>query len=310
MGRPSVQRYKELRPAQLRAFCACVRYKTFSAAARALGISQPALWHQVRALERQFGATLLLRQGRNWELSEDGGLLYEIAGSIVASMDSLLQVFTERQREMPRTLVVAGAPTVILEELVRPVSAFSQRHPQDHIALLPCLVDQMIDLVMTGEADVGIELLGNLPARQVHFTTEPFCQRPWALVVPKRHPLARKNRLTPADVVQYPFILDGKEFHWRKQVDEMLQRAGLLDKLRVALEIRSTLAARRYVSKGLGITVVPMPRDHVPFRDECIRLLKGWFPPEQVVAVWRRGATPLPHARLFIDFARQLLAEP
>jgi DNA-binding transcriptional LysR family regulator len=309
MGRPSVQRYKELRPAQLRSFCACVRFKTFSAAARELGISQPALWHQVRALERQFGATLLLRQGRHWELSEDGSLLYELAGSIVASMDSLQQVFTERQREMPRTLVVAGAPTVILEELARPVSDFSQRHPQDHIALMPCLVAQMIDLVMTGEADVGIELLGNLPTRQVQFSTEPFCQRQWALVSSKHHPLARKRRLTPADVVRYPFILDGKEFHWRKRVDEMLQQAGLLDQLHVALEIRSTLAARRYVSQGMGITIVPMPHDHVPFRDECIRPLKGWFPPEQVVVVWRRGATPRPHARIFIDFARQLLAE-
>ena len=75
MGRTLSKRYKELRPGQLRAFCACVRHKTFSAAARALGMSQPAVWHQVRALERQFGATLLLRNGRNWELSEDGGLL-------------------------------------------------------------------------------------------------------------------------------------------------------------------------------------------------------------------------------------------
>ena len=52
MRNTKTHRYKELRPGHLRAFREVVRRKSFSAAARALGIAQPTLWEQVRALER------------------------------------------------------------------------------------------------------------------------------------------------------------------------------------------------------------------------------------------------------------------
>ena len=54
MGKNQVHRYKELRLGQLRAFCECVRYHSFTAAARALGLSHASIWQQIRALEREF----------------------------------------------------------------------------------------------------------------------------------------------------------------------------------------------------------------------------------------------------------------
>src|SRR5262245_27742780 len=98
------QRYKELRLAQLRAFCACVRERSFSAAARALGVSQPAVWQQVHALEREFAADLLERAGGALTPTEDGRVLLELAANVLGSVDALQDEFAERRRDLPRTL--------------------------------------------------------------------------------------------------------------------------------------------------------------------------------------------------------------
>src|SRR5262245_3389528 len=122
-------RYKDLNLGQLRAFAACVRHQSFSAAARALAMSQPAVWQQVRALERSVGAGLLRKRGRQLATTEDGDLFLELAASVLGSVDSLQEAFAQRRRQAPRSLVVIGSPGVISEELARPVAAFCRKHP-------------------------------------------------------------------------------------------------------------------------------------------------------------------------------------
>src|SRR5262249_28767511 len=128
MARNVTHRYKELRLGQLRAFCECVRQKSFSAAARALGLSQPAVWPQVRALERDVGTGLLRRRGRDWEPSEAGWVLLELAASILGTVDSLKDLFEQRRRDVPRTVVLIGSPGILTEELARPVVEFCRLH--------------------------------------------------------------------------------------------------------------------------------------------------------------------------------------
>src|SRR5262249_33194932 len=126
----AVQRYKELRLGQLRAFCAVVQHRSFSAAARALHLSHPVVWQQVRALERDFGGSILERRGRTIEPTAEGRVLFELASSIVASMDSLHERFDDRCGAIPRKLVVAGSASVFAQDLAPVVVAFCQQHPQ------------------------------------------------------------------------------------------------------------------------------------------------------------------------------------
>lgn len=77
MPRTEPPRYKEMHLGQLRAFSECVQQRSYSAAARAMGMSHSAVWQQVRALERLCGVTLLQRQGRQLRPTEDGRLFLE-----------------------------------------------------------------------------------------------------------------------------------------------------------------------------------------------------------------------------------------
>ncbi|OAI47320.1 hypothetical protein AYO44_09785 [Planctomycetaceae bacterium SCGC AG-212-F19] len=307
-----VQRYKELRLGQLRAFCACVRERSFSAAARALGVSQPAVWQQVRALERAFQADLLQRAGSEWMPTEDGRVLLELAATVLGNVDALQDEFAQRRRDIPRTLVVIGSPGVVTEELARPVAAFCRRHPQVQLTLLNHSGARTLDLLLGGDADLAVlPLAAEVVAQRQLVVTEPLCARPWILAVPARHPLARKRRPILADIVRHPLILPEKENNWRKRIDEAFRAAGLTEQVRVVLEAGITLAARRYVSLGLGIALLPQPREGLEFPRVVARPLDNpLLPPEPIVVVWRRGARPRPQARLFVDFIKNQLIEP
>jgi DNA-binding transcriptional LysR family regulator len=304
----AVRRYKELRPGQLRAFCACVEHKSFSAAARALDVSQPVIWQQVRALERDFGSRFLQRRGRELELTEEGRLFFELAGSLVAGMDSLERIFQDRRKDLPSPIVVAGNATVFTLDMARVVAQFCSQHPKVRLSILTERNSVIEKLVSTGQADVGVMQHSPAPTRNPLLLSELLSLHSWRLIVPKDHPLARKRRICAADLVRWPLILPGMDSGWRREVDMMLHRAGLLDKLQLAVEIDNSLAASSIVSLGLGITVTPYGAHDLDWPNLCIRPVSHLFPPERLMVLWRRGATPRPQARLFIDFARQCLA--
>jgi DNA-binding transcriptional LysR family regulator len=303
-------RYKELNLAQLRAFAACVQSASFSAAARVLNMSQPAVWQQVRALERSVGAELLRKRGRALAPTEDGELFLELTSSVLGNVDSLQHAFAERLRQTPRGLVVIGSPGVITEELARPVAVFCRRHPQVRLRLLSRAGPRTLDLLVAGEADLAVLPLGLEIADQAPYVvTEPLCWRPWVAVLPKNHPLCRKRQLGPDDLARQPLILPEQDSNWRRRVDDVFRAAGMLDQLRVVLEASTTLAARRYVSLGVGIALLAQPREswHVP--RVLTRSLEHLLGTEEIVLVWRRGAKPRPEARSFADFLKSSLSQ-
>jgi DNA-binding transcriptional LysR family regulator len=306
--KPSL-RYKELNLAQLRAFAACVQSASFSAAARVLNMSQPAVWQQVRALERSVGAELLRKRGRALALTEDGELFLELTSSVLGNVDSLQRAFAERRRQAPRSLVVIGSPGVITEELARPVSAFCRRHPQVRLRLLSRAGPGTLDLLVSGEADLAVLPLGSEVADQApYIVTEPLCRRPWVAAIPKSHPLCRKRQLTPADLARYPLILPEQDSNWRRRVDDVFRAAGVLDQLRVVLEASTTLAARRYVSLGVGIALLAEPRESWQVPRVVSRSLDHLLSAEEIVLVWRRGAKSRPEALRFADFLKSSLS--
>lgn len=300
--------YKSIRLRQLRAFCACVRHQSYSAGARAIGASQPVVWEQVRALERTFGVTLILRRGRQLVPTEDGAVFFDLASRVVAGMESLSDVFAERRAGLTRRLVVAGATSVMIEDLAVVAATFARERNDVLLSVLAQPNAQVVELVENGEADLGVVQFGRLDELSPLLTSEVLYHRPWFLFAPTRHPLLSKRKLTLADLVAHPLILEAVEFPWRQLVDEQFRRAELLDRVRVAAEVNNALAARRFVGLGLGITILPRPAKGLTIPGVEARPLGNLFPPEHVVLLWRKGATPKPSARQFADRAKEILA--
>jgi DNA-binding transcriptional LysR family regulator len=298
-------RHKELNLSQLRAFAACVRSESFSAAARALAMSQPAVWQQVRALERSVGVDLLRKRGRLLATTEDGDLFLELAATVLGNVDALQEAFAQQRRQAPHSLVVIGSPGVISEELARPVAAFCRRHPALRLRMLSRAGPRTLDMVVAGEADLAVLPVGSEIAHQARFiVTEPLCRRPWVAAIPKGHPLARKRQVGLEDLARYSLILPEQDSNWRQRIEDLFRATGLLDKVRVVLEASTTLAARRYVSLGVGIALLAQPQARWEVPGVITRSLDRFLGSEEIVLVWRRGAKPQPHARLFADFLK------
>jgi DNA-binding transcriptional LysR family regulator len=305
MRESKAQRYKEVGSGQLRAFCECANRKSFAGAARALDRSHPTVWEQVRSLERRLGVSLLQRDGRYWRLTEDGQVLLDLAAPIVDAMDTLEETFAQRCRGLPRSLTFVGTYTVIVEDLAWPIADFCQGHPEIKVTILNYIKTTILDSLTSGDVDLAILPLDLVSVAHRHLTLEPLYCRPASLVTPEGHPLAKKRRVTPADIAEYPLILPAEaDSSWRNGISEVFERAGLLDRLRVSLEIGFIQASRRYVGRGLGIALMPLPLNAMEYPGVVIRPLDEPFPSEQVSILWRRGAKPRPQARLFADFVR------
>src|SRR5215210_8255724 len=121
---------------QLAAFCAVVERKSFSQAARRLGVSQPAVSLQIRSLEQRLGQQLLDRSGRRVEPTEAGNRLYRNAQRILALEEQLLEdVAGDADAEL-RGRLELGASTGPGETVLPALLCeFGRRHEGVRVAL-------------------------------------------------------------------------------------------------------------------------------------------------------------------------------
>src|SRR5213075_3132094 len=116
---------------QLAAFCAVVERRSFSQAAERLGVTQPAVSLQVRALEKRLGVTLLDRSGRRVEPTEAGWRLYRGSQRLL----SLDEIVSEAEGELAGTLSLGastGPAAVVVPQLL---CEFQVAHPGVRVSL-------------------------------------------------------------------------------------------------------------------------------------------------------------------------------
>src|SRR4051812_40601820 len=119
-------------PSQLRAFLAVARHRGFSAAARALGVSQPTLTTQVQALERDHNVELFYRRGRRLDLSETAQRLLPIAQGIAElELDALNLLVNAGTLHAGHLRVGAVGPFHVIEM----VDAYRARYPKVELSI-------------------------------------------------------------------------------------------------------------------------------------------------------------------------------
>ena len=150
------RRYKELRLQQLRGFCATARHLSFSAAARALRVSQPTTWLQIQDLEREFDARLFYRAGQKLMLTHEGQLLLDLVQPVVAAIDSLPHAFADRRGQLHKQLTVATTPGVLLGELPEVIEEYRRRFPEVHLVFRTGEYPYVRAEVESGNADLGL----------------------------------------------------------------------------------------------------------------------------------------------------------
>ena len=167
---------------QLAAFCAVVERRSFSQAADRLGVTQPAVSLQVRALEKRLGTQLLDRSGRRVEPTEAGWRLYRGVQAMPALEDQLLaEVAASSEGELSGDLVLGAStgPAAVVVPVV--LGEFQRQNPGVRVFLTVSDTHSVVERVAARELELGI-VGASRRHRGVRF--EPFFSDEVILVCP------------------------------------------------------------------------------------------------------------------------------
>ena len=236
---------------QLEYFVAVAELGSFSKAAVILNVAQPALSRQVRLLEADLRATLLLRNGRGVVLTEAGKRLFDHSVGIL-QLVSRTREDIEASRDEPAGRIVVGLPPSMGRLLTLPlVEGFRRALPKARLAVVEGLSAHLAEWIATGRVDIG--LLHN-PEAQPALEVTPVLEEPLGLVSPAGKRGGRKVSLrstaTLAELARLPLILPERSHAMRKLLETQAALSG--HKLNVALEISGVQSILDLVRAGHG----------------------------------------------------------
>ncbi len=293
---------------QLQAFCEVVERKSFSLAAEKLGVTQPAVSLQVRALEKRLGTQLLDRSGRRVEPTESGLKLYRSAQRLLALEEEIVNELADDATGALDGTFEIGASTgpggVVLAQIL---CQFAEVHPALHIALSVFDTQTVVERVADRTLQLGV--VGAAPRhRGVEY--EPFFKDTVVLACPPGHAFAGRT-VTLDDVRGEQLIMMQEGAGVRQMIEDELRRAGTrLRDLNVRLELGLQESVTSAVRGGYGVTFIS--RSSVEKDLDAGMLTEarvaGLELEREIHLVRATGRSETRAARAFLEFARPLLA--
>jgi DNA-binding transcriptional LysR family regulator len=289
---------------QLAAFCTVVERRSFSQAAEKLGVTQPAVSLQVRALEERLGQTLLDRSGRRVEPTEAGLRLYRSAQRMLALEEQLYDEVAAESDEL-RGMLAIGASTGPGAHLVPLLLCeFQREHPDLRIALSIWDTQMVSDKVAARELELGV--VGALRrSRSLEF--EPLVRDEIVLAVPPGHPSAGGS-ISLDDLRKETVIAMQEGAGVRQVVDEELRRAGLrVREVEPRLELGLQESVKSAVAAGFGVTFISRTAIEGELAAGTLAAARvaGLEPARQIYVVRAKGRPPTRAAAAFLEFARE-----
>lgn len=290
---------------QLQAFLAVGRLRSFSSAARELGVSRSAVSHAVRQLEEQLRVVLLARTTRSVRLTDAGRRLVEGAAPALAQAVATLTEVSARPGEAVGRLRLS-VPRAAVPLVIEPVlPAFRTRHPRVEVEVI--IEDRLVNIVAEGY-DAGIRLSESIDRDMVQVRlTKPFR----FVVVGTPEYLARhRTPERPEDLLHHECITyrsstTGARYAWELERGRRSWRVPV----RGGLVSNDGSLCLNMAKLGLGLVYAPeqMVIDELS-SGQLQRVLEAFAPTVPGYFIYfpsrAQRSTPL---RLFLDTAKELL---
>jgi len=234
-----------MRYAQLRAFDAVARARSFSRAAQMLGLTQPAISIQVTALERAYRTDLIQRQGTQLTLTASGEALFALTRQMFtaeAEIEDLLESTEALRRGHLR--LGADGPHLALDL----VALFRRRYPLITLELVLGNATQTLQAVQQSEVDIAI--VAN-PLADLRLARQALVAQDMMVLVPRGHAFAERKQVTLKDLADQPLIFREHGSNTQRLLEAALKKAGL--NLPPVLTVGSREAMIEAVSRQIGI---------------------------------------------------------
>ncbi|MEI4488615.1 LysR family transcriptional regulator [Frigidibacter sp. MR17.14] len=242
----------DISTADLRSFITVVDMGSFSEAAFALNISQPALTRRIQKLEEQLGVHLLDRNTRQVSLSVVGRDFIPRARYLIEELDSSLLSVREIAERISGQVTIACIPTAAFFFLPEVIREFASEFPRIRVRIIDEGANLVLRSVLQGEADLGINLIGH---EEPEIEFEPLLREPFVLACLPDHPLAEKRQVRWEELRPYRLITAARTSGNRLLIDQKL--AGLAERPRSVYEVQHLTTSLGMVQSGLGVAALP-----------------------------------------------------
>jgi len=237
---------------QLLIFRTIVELGSFTRAGVRLGMSQPAISQQVRALEQQVGVPLLLRRTKFARPTPGGEVLLQYARQILGKVDEVeraLAAVADGDTGVVRVAAGGAACQYLLPSVLR---EFRARFPRVEIQVSAGHTTRTVERLQHGDADLG---LVTLPVHAESMRVTTVGRDELMVIVPPDHPWSSRRRVMPTDLAEQPIVL----YERQSRATDLILRALLADGVfaRIAMEIDHLGAAKEMVQAGLGVSMLP-----------------------------------------------------
>lgn len=236
---------------QLEVVYAVSRHGSVTAAAAALGISQPAVSMMLRDCAEASGFPLFRRQqGRLQPTAEARRLLSDLE-RIFEGVDRVGRMIEEMRDVSVGSVNVAATAALTESLLPRAIALLRQRRPGIQISVAAMDILGIAEMVTEERVDFGLTLAlpDSVDARRV-----PLCQGDLVAVVPAGHALAGRAQVGPTELAEFPLISFSRLQPLGQLVEECFQQVGV--RRRIAIEVNQSAAACALVRAGAGVTVI------------------------------------------------------
>ena len=292
---------------RLQVFHAVAKHMSFTKAAEALCMTQPAVTFQIRQLEEHFDTRLFDRSQGRIALTPAGAVAFEYAERILALAGELDTRMKELSGQVAGTLLIGASTTIADFLLPQVLGEFKAKFPAVVPRLFVANSESIQERVAERALDVGfIEGDSRLPT----LASDVCCEDELQVVCSPSHPLALGALVTPRTLAEHAYISREPGSGTREVIDRYLEKSGMAhDSLQVVMEAGSPEALKGLVATGLGFTIMSLATVAkearlgelvtIPLAPRLIRNLSVVYPKERIRSR---------HMNTFIAFARERLA--
>ncbi|MGW4368967.1 LysR family transcriptional regulator [Nocardia takedensis] len=260
-------------PRQLQVLAEVARTGTFTAAAEALGYTQPAISYQMRTLERAVGAPLTTRHGRNLRLTPVGAALARHAETVLAvlrtAQDELASLVSTGGGQVRLSAFQSGCVGLVPAAL----GSLRRTHPDLEVVLTQTECADSHRLVLGGEVDLAVvcDLDDAQNPPDPRLTRIPLLTDQRCVLLPAEHPAAEQESVTVAELADESWILE----RVRTRFLLACQEAGFTP--RIAATSDDQLTIHSLVANGIGVAIInELGVSAHTHPGVVVRPLRGW----------------------------------
>lgn len=234
---------------QLHYFIVTCEELHFTRASEKLGITQPSLSHQIKALEDDLGVPLFDRIGKKIAITEAGMILYKQSKLAIGNLTSAKEQIQELQQIERGTLSIGALPGELNQLVSSLLLDFHRVYPKVRIKIFG--VEDIVNRVLQNELDLAITIL---PVEDERISAIPLYREKFYFVATPEHPYADRPAINFEEILNVPIVMFPETHRCRQLVDMTCSRAGF--SLQPLIETTTIESLFGLVRSGAGGTVL------------------------------------------------------